>query len=91
MHRTVRHLVQVACLSLFLTFTTATAALAGPAPIEPEFPPPSGGGTTDASSGSEFPWLLAGATVVLAITTVVLAAVLWQRTHTGRRHGLVTP
>lgn len=88
MYHLIRRLTQVFTTTLFLLCTAGVpAAFAGPAPIEPEYPPGQTGGT---ASGGEFPWLLSGGIVLLAIILVALAAVLWHRAHATTRR-LVTP
>jgi len=87
MSHPIRRLTQVfATTALFLS-TGVTAALAGPAPIEPEFESGSTGGTESASG---FPWLLTGSAVLLAIALVALVAVMWHRAHAVPRR-LATP
>ena len=85
----IRRLTQVfATTALFLS-TGVTAALAGPAPIESEFPRDgAGAGSTDSAGG--FPWLLTGSVVLLGIALVALVAVLWHRAHAVPRR-LATP
>jgi hypothetical protein len=80
----VSHVSQVVVSTLFLVFCGATAALAGPAPIEPEAPPAA------VESGGGFPWMISGAAVLLAVTVVALVAVLWRRARVSH-HRLVTP
>ena len=89
MSHPIRRLTQVfATTALFLS-TGVTAALAGPAPIESEFPRDGGQtGSTDSASG--FPWLLTGSAVLLAIALVALVAVMWHRAHAVPRR-LATP
>ena len=92
MSHPIRRLTQVfATTTLFLS-TGVTAALAGPAPIEPEFPRDGrrtrSTGGTDSADG--FPWLLTSIAVLLAVSALALIAVLWHRTRSGH-HGLVTP
>ena len=87
MRRTLRQAIQVALATLFLMVGGATAAFAGPAPIEPELPPPAADPQPLASDG--FPWMVTSAAAVLAIAAVAVIAVLWHRTRTGH-HGLVT-
>ena len=95
MSHPIRRLTQVfATTALFLS-TGVTAALAGPAPIESEFPRDGGqtgstGSTGGAESASGFPWLLTGSAVLLAIALVALVAVMWHRAHAVPRR-LATP
>ena len=92
MSHPIRRLTQVfATTTLFLS-TGVTAALAGPAPIESEFPRDGGqsGSTGGIDSGSGFPWLLTGSAVLLAIALVALVAVMWHRAHAVPRR-LATP
>ena len=91
MSHPIRRLTQVfATTALFLS-TGVTAALAGPAPIESEFPRDSGQtGTGGIDSASGFPWLLTGSAVLLAIALVALVAVMWHRAHAVPRR-LATP
>ena len=88
MNHTTRRLVQLAFATLFVMFGGTTAALAGPAPIEPEFPPPAADPVPVTSDA--FPWMLTSIAVLLTVTAVALIAVLWHRTHTSH-HRLVTP
>ena len=87
MRHTIRRAIQVALATLFLMFAGTTAAFAGPAPIEPEFPPPAADPQPVASDS--FPWMLTSVSVLLSIAAVAVIAVLWHRTRTGH-HGLVT-
>jgi hypothetical protein len=91
MSHPIRRLTQVfATTTLFLS-TGVTAALAGPAPIESEFPRDGGQtGTGGTDSASGFPWLLTGSAILLAIALVALVAVMWHRAHTVPRR-LATP
>ena len=92
MSHPIRRLTQVfATTTLFLS-TGVTAALAGPAPIESEFPRDGGqtGSTGGIDSASGFPWLLTGSAVLLAIALVALVAVMWHRAHAVPRR-LATP
>ena len=92
MSHPIRRLTQVfATTALFLS-TGVTAALAGPAPIESEFPRDGGqtGSTGGADSASGFPWLLTGSAVLLGIALVALVAVMWHRAHAVPRR-LATP
>ena len=94
MSHPIHRLTQVfATTALFLS-TGVTAALAGPAPIESEFPrdgaPAGNTGPTGADSASGFPWLLTGSVALLAIALVALVAVLWHRAHAAPRR-LATP
>jgi hypothetical protein len=84
MTHNVSRLTQVAVSTLFLLLSGATAALAGPAPIEPEAPPP----PVEVTGG--FPWLVTSAAVALAVIAVVLVAALWHRAHDSHPR-LVTP
>jgi hypothetical protein len=96
MIRSIRHTVQVAVTSLFLLCAGATAAFAGPAPIEPDFPPPtqSGPSITSVNADTDFStqlrWMLSGVGLTLAIAAVALTAVLWHRSHATSRR-LATP
>lgn len=89
MIRSIRHTVQVAVTSVFLLCVGASAAFAGPAPIEPDFPPPSQpvpAVSTDTDFSTQLRWMLSGVGVALAIAAIALTAVLWHRSHaTGRR------
>jgi hypothetical protein len=89
MSHPIRRLTQVfATTTLFLS-TGVTAALAGPAPIESEFPRDGGpAGGTDSASG--FPWLFTGSAILLGIAMVALVAVMWHRAHAVPRR-LATP
>ena len=92
MSHPIRRLTQVfATTALFLS-SGVTAALAGPAPIESEFPRDGGqtGSTGGTDSASGFPWLLTGSAVLLAIALVALVAVMWHRAHAVPRR-LATP
>ena len=92
MSHPIRRLTQVfATTALFLS-TGVTAALAGPAPIESEFPRDGGqtGNTGGIDSAGGFPWLLTGSAVLLAIALVALVAVMWHRAHAVPRR-LATP
>jgi hypothetical protein len=92
MSHPIRRLTQVfATTALFLS-TGVTAALAGPAPIESEFPRDGGqtGSTGGIDSAGGFPWLLTGSVVLLAIALVALVAVMWHRAHAVPRR-LATP
>ena len=92
MSHPIRRLTQLfATTALFLS-TGVTAALAGPAPIESEFPRDGGqtGSTSGTDSASGFPWLLTGSAVLLAIALVALVAVMWHRAHAVPRR-LATP
>ena len=89
MRHTLRRAIQVASATLFLMVAGTTAAFAGPAPIEPEFPPPAADPQPLTSDG--FPWMVTSVATVLAVAAAVLIAVLWGRTRTGHRSGLVTP
>lgn len=88
MNKSIRTALQVATAMLLVAFTGTTSALAGPAPIEPEFPP----AATDPqpATSDAFPWMLTSIAVVLTVTAVALIAVLWHRVHTSHQH-LVTP
>jgi hypothetical protein len=89
MSHPIRRLTQVFATTMLFLSTGVTAALAGPAPIEPEFPRDGGQtGSTDSASG--FPWLLTGSAVLLAIALVALVAVMWHRAHAVPRR-LATP
>lgn len=92
MTHTVRHAIQVATTTMLLLGVAAPAAIAGPAPLEPEFPPPEQSPTVvteDVSFATQLGWMLTGAGVVLAITAIALIAVLWHRAHAGS-HRLAT-
>ena len=79
----IRRLTQVAATTLFLLCAVgASAAYAGPAPTEPEYPPPGQGRVT---AGGGFPWLLTATIVLLAVAMVALLAVLWHRAHANNR------
>lgn len=88
MSHPIRRLAQVMAATALMLYVGATAAFAGPPPIEPVSPP--AGRTGSADSGAEFPWLLAAGAVLLAIATVALVAVAWHRAHATNRR-LVTP
>lgn len=88
MNHTLRRAFEVVSATLFLMFAGATAAFAGPAPIEPEFPPPAVDPQPVSSDG--FPWMLSSVVVVLTVSALAVIAVLWQRTRSTHR-GLVTP
>ena len=79
MNHTFRHAVEVASATLFLMLAGTTAAFAGPAPIEPEFPPPAVDPQPVSDGG--FPWMLTGAITLLTVAALALIAVLWQRTR----------
>ena len=67
--------------------TGVSAAVAGPRPIEPEFPPsppvPPG-----PDRWEQLRWMLDGAGILLAITAVALAVVLWRRAHAAARRSV---
>lgn len=89
MSHPIRRLTQVFATTTLFLCTGVTAALAGPAPIESEFPRDGDqAGGTDSASG--FPWLLTGSAVLLAIALVALVAVIWHRAHAAPRR-LATP
>lgn len=89
MNKSIRTALQIATAMLLVAFTGTASALAGPAPIEPEFPPPAAEPQPAASDA--FPWMLTSIAVVLTVTAVALIAVLWHRAHTSHHHHLVTP
>jgi hypothetical protein len=86
----IRHLhrfATVVAATMFLLGASASAALAGPVPIEPEAPPGQPAGSAD---GGGFHWMLTGAALLAALVVVAVIAVLWHRAHaSGRR--LATP
>lgn len=88
MNHTFRRAFEVVSATLFLMVAGTTAAFAGPAPIEPEFPPPAADPQPITSDG--FPWMLTSVAVLLTVSALAVIAVLWQRTRSGH-HGLVTP
>jgi hypothetical protein len=85
---------RLAATTIFLLGMGTPAAFAKPAPlIEREILPPEQTATTvsdDVSFATQLGWMLTGAGVVLAITAIVLLAVLWHRAHVGG-HRLATP
>jgi hypothetical protein len=87
-NHTFRRASEVVSATLFLMLAGTTAAFAGPAPIEPEFPPPAVDPQPVSSDG--FPWMLSSIAVLLTVSALAVIAVLWQRTRSGH-HGLVTP
>ena len=92
MSHPIRRLTQAFATTLLFLSTGVTAALAGPAPIESEFPRDGGqaGSTGGTDSASGFPWPLTGSAVLLAIALVALVAVMWHRAHAVPRR-LATP
>ena len=88
----VRRLAQVLATTALFLSTGVTAAMAGPPPIEPEFPRDGGqtGSTGAVDSAGGFPWLLTGSVVLLVISLVALVAVMWHRAHAVPRR-LATP
>lgn len=91
MTRYIRLIAKATAAAFLLVLTGASAALAGPAPIEPEFPPPAST-PTEVATADGFPWMLTSSIALLVIAVVALSVVLWQRhrTHTVH-HRLVTP
>jgi hypothetical protein len=89
-----RTVFRLAATTIFLLGVGTPAAFAEPAPlIEREFLPPEQTATTvsdDVSFSTQLGWMLTGAGVALAITAIVLVAVLWHRGHAGG-HRLATP
>jgi hypothetical protein len=81
MSRLVTRSVQTALLSLVLLCAGASAALAGPKPIEPEPAAP----VSDRGFALPLSWVLDGAAVLLVAAAVVLVVVLWHRSHSTAR------
>jgi hypothetical protein len=89
MTRVLRHALQSALTSLVLICASATAAAAGPEPLQPEpqiAPPTSTPIAPPAPSfETELRWMLNGAGVVLILAALALVAVLWHRSRTAAR------
>ena len=66
MTRYIRLIAKATAAAFLLVLTGASAALAGPAPIEPEFPPPAAT-TTEVATADGFPWMLTSAIALLVI------------------------
>lgn len=86
MKRYLVHTLQTAAAALFVLYAGASAALAGPVPVQPDFAPPTPNATivpADPSFETQLRWMLNGAGVVLAVTGLALVAVLWHRSRTA--------
>jgi hypothetical protein len=84
MTRLVARSVQTLAVSVVLLCAGASAALAGPKPIEPAAPP-SPAATTDQGFAFQLRWMLDGAAVLLVAAAVALVVVLWHRSHSAAR------
>jgi hypothetical protein len=85
MSRLVTRSAQTALLTVVLLCASASAALAGPKPIEPEFPSPSPVPAAEQGFDVHLRWMLNGAGVLLAAAAVALVVVLWHRSHSTAR------
>jgi hypothetical protein len=85
MTRLVARSVQTLAVSVVLLCAGASAALAGPKPIDPEFPAPASVPAADQGFDVQLRWMLDGAAVLLAAAAVALVVVLWHRSHSAAR------
>jgi hypothetical protein len=85
MSRQVERVTSAALTTVLVAMVGASAARAGPTPVEPQFPPPPSAPPTvgDPGLAVELRWMLDGAGIVLALAAVALAVVLWRRSQSG--------